>query len=351
MWHFQWHALKACFIIGGKWLLVPLSHMCGRTSFYVDNDALATNFHGCDLFVLDLMDALVKFTNNLLIAFETPTVIDLMEIIYEKKGYQLYNLLYLEFYILTPYIALRTLVRSGNADDLFKHFPLWLQIFLICKKTKYARLILLTLHCLEHLDPEWVTIFKKCLFVRLHEESWCTGADALVEMVNRTIKQDIPLACRNVDEIRRAAKLINIKRELNSSFDNLLDLETQKGDTRITEAQKIDINNIYNHLVRCFGAPEAMKGIENFGGRYRKIPDIHHSFLSDCGDSPEPVSPCEICGLPEDEMGERLLHVSKACDTFLGDPPAVEPDSDDTDEEEGEIDQSSDEDDQEDIME
>ena len=72
-----------------------------------------------------------------------------------RQNRPLHNFIFIVYKLLIPFVELHKAVQSGSHAKLASLMPIFLELFIVTKKVKYARLIVIWLHMLETLDPAW----------------------------------------------------------------------------------------------------------------------------------------------------------------------------------------------------
>ena len=126
--------------------------------------------------------------------------------------------------------------------------PLWLQLFVILGKTKYARMTVLWLHSLELLSPQWRQAAEAGTFVHLTEDGLCVGADAKIEFVNLKAKEALPVGLRTFETIRQAVLRLNVADDLDKTVRSAFGLPqyfaSDRDQSVLLPVEEKDLNDI-----------------------------------------------------------------------------------------------------------
>ena len=139
-WHFEWHTQKAIFRLYGNWLLTPLAFKMGRTPAHIDKTSKVKNFRSTDEFLVNFTTASLKYFNSLIDESGCADMPAFLEHIHRNSNF--YDVGYLTFYTLVPYVQMCSAVRLGDWRKFESLLPVWLQLFVASDKTKYRSLIL-----------------------------------------------------------------------------------------------------------------------------------------------------------------------------------------------------------------
>ena len=214
--HLLWNVLKAVFEAVGPTYITDIARRVGRGPGAVDIQCTAKNFRQSSKFIEQLTQAAIR-TIITWMAEEKHglTPMDMMAKSHTNRP--IHNFIYITFYYFVPYVRFQKAMRSGDHATVTRLMPLWLQLFIVLRKTKYAKMTVHWLHSLELLTPKWRKAAEAGTFVRLAEDGLCVGADAMIEYINCRAKAAVPFALRSFDTISKAVLHLNIADDLDST--------------------------------------------------------------------------------------------------------------------------------------
>jgi hypothetical protein len=228
----------------------------GRTKKHFDERCQAKNFRTTDELLINFTAASVRyFTRCMPIGLGGyDSIQEFMEVL-ESINSPAHSVLFLTFYYLVPYCQFRKAVRTRDSAALLKLLPLFLQLFTITNKLKYARLTLMLMRTLEVLPPSWREAVWEASFGHISDDAFATGIDAQMEFVNYTCKKLQPVETRTSDQLSRTVANLNVTLPLIKHFEKEMHISMTRPNTDLlpTSTTAEDISNMEEMLGDLLG--------------------------------------------------------------------------------------------------
>ena len=249
-WHFEWHVQKAIFIIWGNWYLTPLAYQMGRTPAHIDKNSKAKNFRYTDEFLVNLTTASVRYFNSL---FNDAGVQDMprfLQLI--RNNENLHDIGWFTFNVLIPYTHMRHAVRHADWKTFESLLPVWLQLFVVTSKTRYAALILSWKRTIASVPEEWRAALWELTFGRLNDDGFFTGMDAVLEWINHLAKSTMSINTCESRQVRETVTSLNVRVPLIRAMESILHLD-RSGPDSDKRPCNTTADNIFSWLQETFG--------------------------------------------------------------------------------------------------
>ena len=251
--HKLWNELKGIFKLYGDCFLVLVAISTGRSPAVVDRACEAKNFRGCCILVHHIVAAGLKLIGEWCTDRRT-TVLSMIQ--NSTRNRPLHNFLYCMFYFLVPWVASHRAIRDGDFNRVQELDRLWLQLFVLTRKVKYARLVGLWHHTVSTLTVPWKDALKAAYLPRLATGGFCVGTDAVIEFINCQAKKAVPLGTRSIDTIMKAVRQLNVTNPLDGDVRSLFGVGSydpaEQDRTKVASVEQKDIDDIYVLLKNTF---------------------------------------------------------------------------------------------------
>ena len=225
----------------------------GRTPAHIDKTSKVKNFRSTDEFLVNFTTASLKYFNSLIDESGCADMPAFLEHIHRNSN--LYDVGYLTFYTLVPYVQMCSAVRLGDWRKFESLLPVWLQLFVASDKTKYSSLILSWTRMIESFSPEWREAVWKASFGRLNDDGFHTGLDSILEWINHLSKSTMPGNTRTNAQVSSSVSTLNVRVPLIRCAEELLHMnrtspDSEKWQSKTTAA---DVQHILNWFQTMFG--------------------------------------------------------------------------------------------------